>query len=45
MTGFRNVLVRGYDEVDMAIVKDVVTNRLGDLEAFIDATRSRMQST
>jgi uncharacterized protein YutE (UPF0331/DUF86 family) len=45
MTGFRNVLVRGYDEVDMAIVKDVVTNRLGDLEAFIATIRLRMRST
>jgi len=37
MAGFRNVLVHGYDDVDLAIVRDVVTNRLGDLIAFVRA--------
>jgi uncharacterized protein YutE (UPF0331/DUF86 family) len=41
MAGFRNVLVHGYDVVDLAIVKDVVTLRLPDLEAFIAKVRAR----
>ncbi len=42
MAGFRNVLVHGYTEVDLGIVQDVVVNRLGDLEAFVDAIRRRL---
>jgi uncharacterized protein YutE (UPF0331/DUF86 family) len=39
MAGFRNVLVHGYTEVDLGIVRDVVLNRLVDLEDFISAVR------
>lgn len=42
MAGFRNVLVHGYDDVDLGIVVDVVQNHLGDLEAFVLAVRSRL---
>lgn len=42
MAGFRNVLVHGYTEVDLGIVQDVVVNRLGDLEAFVDTIRRRL---
>lgn len=35
MAGFRNILVHGYTEVDTTILKDVVENRLGDIENFI----------
>ena len=42
MTGFRNVLVHGYDEVDVAIVEDVLRNRLGDLLDFVARIRSRL---
>lgn len=42
MAGFRNVLVHGYDEVDLRIVVDVVQNHLGDLDRFIDAVRQRL---
>lgn len=42
MAGFRNVLVHGYTEVDLGIVRDVLVNRLGDLESFIDAIRQRL---
>lgn len=31
MVGFRNVLVHGYDEVDVAIVRDVLDHHLPDL--------------
>ena len=41
MVGFRNVLVHGYDEVDMAIVKDVVEHHLPDLESFVSVVRAR----
>jgi uncharacterized protein YutE (UPF0331/DUF86 family) len=41
MVGFRNVLVHGYDDVDLGVVQDVVTNRLGDLLAFVEAIRGR----
>ncbi len=42
MAGFRNVLVHGYTEVDLGIVQDVVVNRLGDLEAFVNEIRRRL---
>jgi uncharacterized protein YutE (UPF0331/DUF86 family) len=40
--GFRNVLVHGYGELDLRIVRDVVANRLDDLLAFVSAVRSWM---
>jgi uncharacterized protein YutE (UPF0331/DUF86 family) len=43
MAGFRNVLVHGYDTVDLDIVRDVVMHRLGDLLAFVAAVRGRMR--
>lgn len=39
---FRNVLVHGYAAVDLAIVRDVVENRLGDLLEFVAAVRRRL---
>ena len=42
MVGFRNVLVHGYDTVDLDVVEDVVRNRLGDLLAFAEAVRARL---
>lgn len=41
MAGFRNLLVHEYGRIDLGIVSDVVENRLGDLEAFAAAVRSR----
>lgn len=43
MAGFRNVLVHGYDEVDLEIVRDVVEHHLGDLLAFVAAIRERLE--
>ncbi len=40
MAGFRNVLVHGYTDVDLGIVRDVVLNRLVDLDDFVSAVRS-----
>lgn len=39
MVGFRNILVHGYEVVDLAILRDVVENRLDDLVAFVGAVR------
>lgn len=42
MAGFRNVLVHGYSDVDVAIVEDVLRHHLGDLLAFADTIRQRL---
>lgn len=42
MVGFRNVLVHGYDSVDLAVVRDVVEHRLDDLLGFVAAVRGRL---
>lgn len=42
MAGFRNVLVHGYDTVDLGIVRDIVEHRLDDLLAFVTALRPRL---
>lgn len=44
MVGFRNVVVRGYQAVDRRILTDIVRHRLGDLLAFVDAVRGRLDS-
>lgn len=40
--GFRNVVVHGYTAVDPAILRDVIENRLADIEAFVAAIRQRL---
>jgi uncharacterized protein YutE (UPF0331/DUF86 family) len=45
MVGFRNVLVHGYDDVDLAVVEDVLTHHLGDLIDFVAAVRTRMRTS
>ena len=42
MAGFRIILVRGYLAVDSAIVRDVLECRLGDIEAFVESIRERL---
>ena len=42
MAGFRNVLVHGYDTVDLSIVRDVAEHHLDDLLAFVEAVRERL---
>jgi uncharacterized protein YutE (UPF0331/DUF86 family) len=42
MAGFRNILVHGYDTVDLAIVRDVVENHLGGLLDFVRVVRARV---
>lgn len=43
MAGFRNVLVHGYDDVDIGIVEDIVRNRLDDLLRFVEAIQRRLE--
>lgn len=42
MARFRNVVVHGYVAVDLAIVRDVMEERLGDLETFAAEIRRRL---
>ena len=39
MVGFRNVVVHGYQDVDLRVVEDVMRNHLDDLLAFVAAIR------
>jgi uncharacterized protein YutE (UPF0331/DUF86 family) len=39
MAGFRNVLVHGYQDVDLGVVEDVLAHHLNDLLAFVAAVR------
>ena len=39
MAGFRNVVVHGYQDVDLGVVEDVVRNHLDDLLSFVAAMR------
>lgn len=42
MAGFRNVLVHGYDAVDLGIVRDILEHRLDDLLSFVGTIRARV---
>lgn len=42
MAGFRNILVHGYQDVDVRIVRSIVETRLDDLVAFAEALRTRL---
>jgi len=43
MAGFRNVIVHGYQDVDLGVVEDVLRNHLDDLLAFVAAIRSLLK--
>lgn len=42
MAGFRNVLVHGYDDVDLGVVEDIVHHRLDDLLRFVAIIGQRL---
>ncbi len=42
MAGFRNILVHGYDDVDLAVVEDIVRHRLDDLLQFVAVVSRRL---
>jgi uncharacterized protein YutE (UPF0331/DUF86 family) len=42
MVGFRNILVHGYEVVDVGIVVEIVERGLDDLIAFVAAIRARL---
>ena len=44
MAGFRNVVVHGYQALDLEVVRDVVAHRLDDLLAFVAAVHARTTS-
>lgn len=43
MAGFRNVIVHGYDDVDLGVVEDVVRNHLDDLLQFVAVMRGGLR--
>ncbi len=43
MVGLRNILVHGYETVDLSVIRDVVQHRLDDLLAFVSAIRARLE--
>jgi uncharacterized protein YutE (UPF0331/DUF86 family) len=42
MAGFRNILVHGYEDVDLTIVVTIVTDHLDDLLQFVSLIRARL---
>lgn len=42
MAGFRNILVHGYQVIDLSIVEDVAVHHLEDLLDFVQAIRERL---
>lgn len=42
MAGFRNILIHGYTEVDLGIVRDILTSHLQDLDALVHTVRDRL---
>ena len=42
MAGFRNILVHGYAQVDLDLVRDVLENHLDDLLGFVAAIQDQL---
>jgi uncharacterized protein YutE (UPF0331/DUF86 family) len=42
MAGFRNMLVHGYDDVNLDIVRDILEQHLDDLTGFAAVVRGRL---
>jgi uncharacterized protein YutE (UPF0331/DUF86 family) len=45
LVGFRNILVHGYGDVDLAVVRDVLENHLDDLLHFAAIVRAKLPET
>ena len=43
MAGFRNVIVHGYQDVDLGVVEDVLQHDLGDLLDLVEAIRAGLR--
>jgi uncharacterized protein YutE (UPF0331/DUF86 family) len=43
MAGLRNVIVHGYDDVDLGVVEDVLRHHLDDLLQFVAAMRAGLR--
>lgn len=43
MAGFRNIVVHGYENLDLNIVRDIVENQLGDLLDYVASIRSKLK--
>jgi uncharacterized protein YutE (UPF0331/DUF86 family) len=44
MVGLRNIVVHGYQNVDLRIMRDIVEHRLDDLLAFTIAIKTRLHA-
>ena len=44
MAGFGNVLVHGYQEVDLNVVRDILDNRLTDRLAYVSNVRRQLET-
>jgi uncharacterized protein YutE (UPF0331/DUF86 family) len=44
MAGFRNIVVHGYQSVDLTIMRDIVEHRLGDFLDFVAVIRRRLRA-
>jgi len=44
MAGFRNILVHGYQEVDLSVVRDILENHLEDLKAYVSRIRQQVKT-
>jgi len=45
MVAFRNVLVHGYDTINLEIVRSILERHLDDLTAFVEAIRPRLRAS
>ncbi len=41
--GFRDIVVHGYGDVNLDVLRDILDNHLGDLEAFAQAIRGLLK--
>lgn len=44
MAGFHNIIVHGYEAVDLKVVHNIVTSHLDDLLGYVNSIRTRIKS-